>query len=179
MDSPAPVQLRLTALIPCHSRAGTTKGKNRVILTPRFWLIANMLACSAASAGDVDWPVYLGDAARSHYSQLKQINRSNVRELELAWTYHAGDARADNQSQIQCSPIIVNGVIYGTTPQLKLVALQAATGAELWQFDPFAGAANRAVGVNRGVVYWAEGSDQRILYSVDHYLYAICLLYTS
>jgi quinoprotein glucose dehydrogenase len=145
----------------------------RFQIKPGLWLIAMMLASSAAVAADREWPVYLGDAARTHYSQLKQINRRNVGKLELAWTYHAGDARVDNQSQIQCNPIIVHGVLYATTPQLKLVALQAATGLELWRFDPFAGSPNRAVGVNRGVVYWAEGSDERILLSADHYLYAI------
>lgn len=121
-----------------------------------------------------DWPSYLGNSARTHYSMLTQISTTNVAQLEVAWTYHSGDARADNFSQIQCNPLIIDGVLYGTTPQLKLVALEAATGRELWRFDPFGGNTNaNALGVNRGVTYWAEGTDRRILFSADHFLYAI------
>jgi quinoprotein glucose dehydrogenase len=133
-----------------------------------------VLLCGTATAANRDWPVYLGDAASSHFSQLKQLNPRNVRRLEVAWTYHAGDARPGSSSQIQCNPLIVEGVLYGTTPQLKLVALDAATGRERWRFDPVAtGASAGALGVNRGVVYWTDGSDRRILYSADHFLYAI------
>jgi quinoprotein glucose dehydrogenase len=128
----------------------------------------------AAQGADGNWASYLGDPARTHYSQLKQINRRNVTRLEVAWTYHSGDARADNLSQIQCNPLIIDGVLYGTTPQLKLVALDAITGRELWRFDPTAGDGKvSATGVNRGVVSWGEGSARRIVYSVDHFLYAI------
>ncbi len=140
----------------------------------RTSVVATAYGCLTAPAADRDWPVYLGDAARSHFSQLKQITARNVNQLEVAWTYHAGDARPDNLSQIQCNPIIVDGVLYATSPQLKLVALEAATGRELWRFDPFGGSATGgAVGVNRGVVYWAEGHDRRILFSADHFLYSI------
>lgn len=129
--------------------------------------------CAAASfAADIDWPVYLGDSASAHYSKANQITPRNVARLQVAWTYNSGDRRKDNRSQIQCNPIIVEGVLYGTTPALKLVALDAATGKELWRFDPFAGGGASA-GVNRGVVYWARGDDQRILFTANHYLYAV------
>jgi quinoprotein glucose dehydrogenase len=125
-------------------------------------------------AADRDWPVYLGDKSRSHFSNLNQIRVGNVGKLQVAWTYHSGDARDDNQSQIQCNPLVIDGVLYGTTAQLKLIALKADTGHELWRFDPFARSAKGGVvGVNRGVVYWAEGTDRRILFSADHFLYAI------
>jgi quinoprotein glucose dehydrogenase len=92
----------------------------------------------------------------------------------VAWTYHSGDARDDNFSQIQCNPLIIDGILYGTTPQLKLVALDAATGHERWRFDPFAGSAKGGVvGVNRGVTFWAEGQDRRIIFSADHFLYEV------
>jgi quinoprotein glucose dehydrogenase len=80
--------------------------------------------------------------------------------LELAWTYRAGDARSDGRSQIQCSPIVIDGVIYCTSPQLKLLALDAANGKEIWRFDPFAcDPAGHALSVNRGVVYWGKGAE--------------------
>src|SRR5512140_940120 len=85
--------------------------------------ISVAFACSA-SAASRDWPSYLGDNGRTHFSELKQISTQNVTGLEVAWMYHSGDARADNMSQIQCNPLVIDGVLYGSTPQLKLVALQ-------------------------------------------------------
>lgn len=135
------------------------------------WLLASG-PDSARAAASTDWPVYLGDKDSSHYSSLKQINAKNVHRLQLAWTHHAGDARADNRSQIQCNPLIIDGVLYGTSPQLKLLALDAASGRELWRFDPFADGRGSA-GVNRGVVYWADGDDRRILFAAGRHLHAI------
>ncbi|HWV98635.1 MAG TPA: PQQ-binding-like beta-propeller repeat protein [Candidatus Acidoferrum sp.] len=141
-----------------------------VVLLP----FATLGVCLSSTAADRNWPVYLGDAGRTHYSELKQIDPGNVRLLEPAWTYHSGDAREDNFSQIQCNPLIIDGILYGTTPQLKLVALDAATGRERWRFDPFAASKEAGpLGVNRGVVYWAEGGERRILFSADHFLYAV------
>jgi quinoprotein glucose dehydrogenase len=141
--------------------------------------VASLLLFSAGAvaskgAAPTDWPVYLGDQDSSHFSTLGQINTNNVRELKVAWTYHSGDARSDNRSQIQCNPLIIDGVLYGTSPGIKLIALDAATGRELWRFDPFAGGgSNGALGVNRGVAYWTDGDDRRILFTADHYLYAV------
>jgi quinoprotein glucose dehydrogenase len=140
-----------------------------------FRLIAALLFLSTSTlfASDRDWPVYLGDAASSHYSDLKQINRKNVRQLEVAWTYNAGDGRGDNRSQIQCNPIIVDGILYGSSPQLKLLAIDAATGKERWRFDPFSGQTNAATGVNRGVVFWKSGQDRRVLFTGGQRLFCI------
>jgi len=139
------------------------------------WVVAAVLFPAVEfGAADRDWPVCLGDKASSHFSTLSQVNTRNVHHLEIAWTYFAGDARPDNRSQIQCNPLVIEGVLYGTTPQLKLFALDAATGRQLWRFDPFAGSAEKsALGVNRGVVYWAAGAEQRILFTAGHHLYAI------
>jgi quinoprotein glucose dehydrogenase len=122
---------------------------------------------------DANWGTYLGDPASSHYSTLKQITPRNVAKLELAWTYHAGGADPKNRSQIQCNPLIVDGVLYGTTPDLQLVALDAATGREQWRFDPASIPGITKTGVNRGVVFWADGADRRILYANDHFLHAV------
>jgi quinoprotein glucose dehydrogenase len=142
---------------------------------PSFYsqLVVSLLGAGILSAAENNWSSYLGDSSRSHYSQLRQINEGNVRQLEVAWTFHSGDARSDNFSQIQCNPLIIDGVLYGTTPQLKLVALSATNGVELWRFDPFAGSKEAGSGVNRGVVYWAGGAERRILFSADHYLYCV------
>ena len=143
-----------------------------------FACLLQLVPTLVAVAGESrDWPAYLGDRERSHYSPLTQINARNVARLQVAWTHHSGDARADDRSQIQCNPLVVGGVLYGTSPEIKLLALDAATGKELWRFDPFAdGNGNSSLGslgVNRGVVYWAEGEDRRILFAAGHYLHAV------
>ncbi len=130
------------------------------------------------SAGDSqDWPVYLGDNERSHFSPLKQINTQNVARLQVAWTFHAGGARPGGRSQMQCNPLVVGGVLFGTTPEVHLVALDAATGRDLWRFDPFAdGSENSSMdslGVNRGVVFWADGTNGRILLTAGQFLHAV------
>lgn len=136
---------------------------------PRFAALSFALPIFAASlnAASTDWPAYLGDKASTHYSVLKQITPENVQQLEVAWTWHAGDARGD-QTQIQCNPLIIGGVMYATTPQLRVVALDAATGRELWRFEPA-----EPNGVNRGLAYWSEGDDRRILFGSGHWLHAI------
>ncbi|HEY3755652.1 MAG TPA: PQQ-binding-like beta-propeller repeat protein [Opitutaceae bacterium] len=130
-------------------------------LTVRFFVPA------ASGAASNDWPVYLGDKAASHYSDLDQINPQNVRQLQVAWTWSAGDKRPDS-SQIQCNPLEIGGVVYCTSAAMKLVALDAKTGRELWRYVPA-----EASGVNRGLSYWADGDDRRILYGNDHWLQAV------
>ena len=143
-------------------------------MKPNLFLpLAALATATALHAADRDWPVYLGDAGATHYSTLREIDRRNVAKLTPAWTYRAGDATAN--TQIQCNPLIVDGVLYGTTPKLKLFALDAATGRELWRFDPFGanGETGGSRGVNRGVVLWREGAERRILFSAGHYLHAV------
>lgn len=130
----------------------------------------------APPAAKSDWPVYLGDLSRSHYSELDQINRQNVKQLQVAWSYHTGDADTGGLSQIQCSPIVRAGRLYGTSPRLKLFCLEASTGKPIWVFDPYQGKASSDVqlNANRGVSYWSspEGDD-RLFYVAGSFLYAV------
>jgi quinoprotein glucose dehydrogenase len=126
-----------------------------------------------ASAADVNWSVYLGDKASSHFSTLEQITPENVAKLEVAWTYRAGGADANNRSQIQCNPLIVDGVLYGSAPDQQLVAVAADSGKELWRFNPADVKGIIKAGVNRGVVFWADGADRRVLYANAHFLHAL------
>src|SRR5512140_3293139 len=117
-------------------------------------LLAATAGTGAPAPAGRDWAVHGGEAGHTQYSPLAQIDTTNVARLRVAWTYHSGDARAD-RSQIQCNPVVVDGVLYATTAGLKAIALDAASGRELWRFDPFAaGAEQNALGVNRGVAYW-------------------------
>jgi quinoprotein glucose dehydrogenase len=125
----------------------------------------------SAGAGK-DWPVYLADNFSSHYSKLTGINRDNIDQLDLAWEYHTGDDVSENRSQIQCNPIIIDGILYATSPSLKVFALNAATGKRIWEFDP--DPENQySKNVNRGVSYWQNGGDKRILFTSGPDLFAI------
>ena len=128
-------------------------------------------ACDNNKGAHQRWSIYRGDAANTAYSSLDEINKENVSQLEVAWTYHTKDAEEGNRSAIQCNPIIVNGMMYFTSPKLKLIAVDPASGKEIWKFDPFSG--QEATGVNRGVTYWEDGKEKRIFLSAGSYLYAL------
>ena len=142
-------------------------------MTIRRLILAAVLCALdfSLSAADQGWPVYWGTFEGTKYSPLKQIHRENVRQLKPAWIYRVDDMRERPASTIECNPLIIGARMFITTPGLKLVALNAATGKELWRFDPWEGAGGR--GLNRGVAYWANGDDQRIFFSAAQNLYAI------
>ena len=118
-----------------------------------------------------DWPSYGGGPKSIRYSPLKLINTANVKHLKVAWTFDTGDAFRG--SEFQCNPLIVDGVLYATTPKAKLVALDAATGKLLWRFDPNQGQEVVFKVRNRGVSYWSDGSEARIYTALRQYLYSI------
>ncbi len=136
-------------------------------------LLALLLTALTAFAADSNWNTYLGDKASSHYSTLRQITAKNVATLEVAWTYRAGGTDANNRSQIQCNPLIIDGVLFGTTPDLQAFAVDAATGHEVWRFDPASVKGFTKSGVNRGLVYWTDGTERRIFFGNDHYLHCL------
>lgn len=134
------------------------------------------VAFSTAFGAESDWSAYLGDKAASHYSGLRQITPENVQKLTPAWTYRSGGSAANNRTQIQCNPLVVGGVLYGTSPDLVLFALDAATGRELWRFDPASVAGLTKGGVNRGLMFWqdpADPADRRIYYANSNFLHAV------
>ena len=113
-------------------------------------LAIGLVGC-APDAPDVDWPAYLGDEARTHYSPLTDINPSNVASLEVAWRYDAGDL-APGISVMDTSPLVVDGVLYGLSPTLDAFALNAATGEELWRHET----GDTAIGHSqRGLLWWS------------------------
>jgi quinoprotein glucose dehydrogenase len=126
----------------------------------------------SGGAASNDWPVYHGDKESSHYSSLDQINTRNVARLQVAWTFHSSTNPAGRFSQIQCNPLVIDGILYGTSPELNVFAIDAATGNELWRFDP-AGGGRGGFGVNRGVAHWREGNDSRILVIAGQYLHSL------
>jgi quinoprotein glucose dehydrogenase len=127
---------------------------------------------AARSIGTSDWRVSGGDPGNSRYSALDQINRTNVAALRVAWIYHTSDIPANTSTQIQSTPVVVDGVLYTTTPALAVVALRADSGTLIWRFDPSANR-ERESQVNRGVVYWSDGSERRIFFSAARRLYSL------
>ncbi|MCL4844161.1 MAG: PQQ-binding-like beta-propeller repeat protein [Bryobacteraceae bacterium] len=109
-------------------------------------------AAAAMMQAQTDWPAYHGSADQTHFSTLDQINTSNVARLREVWRYDSGDAFPN--SEMQCNPLVIGGVLYATTPKLRVVALDAATGREIWSFDPWEGAEVRGKQRSRGLVHW-------------------------
>src|ERR1043166_1005580 len=109
-----------------------------------------------ALAADVQWPVN-GGPDNIRYSPLKQITAQNVARLKVAWRYDSHDEFKD--SEMQCNAVVVDGILYATTPKLRVVALDAATGRELWVYDPNHGeparrSRNRGVTVHKDRVFF-------------------------
>ena len=105
-------------------------------------------------------------------SALAQINATNVHKLRPAWEYHTGDA--SQRSTMYANPIVVNGVMYISTPSLKAVALDAATGARIWSFDPAEHNNGTVIRLrNRGVTYWKGAEGERIFDFVRDRVYAV------
>lgn len=144
----------------------------------------SLLACVLLNScqnnlSNKEWDVYAGGKERQAYSPLNQIDTNNVGELKVAWVYHTNDA--DKSSQIQTNPLIIDGILYGTSPQLKLFAADAATGKEKWIFDPApsmlldnAGKQSYGLNVCRGIaIHKGKNNENRIFYTAGSSLYCI------
>jgi quinoprotein glucose dehydrogenase len=135
-----------------------------------FLLAATALFCAFAhsqekkASGSRDWPVWGGGPENMHYSPLSHIDRSNVKTLVTAWTFDT-----EEQGGLQTSPLIVEGVLYGITPSQKIFALDAASGKLLWNFD----SGIKGTQPDRGLAFWSNGKDKRILVGVMNFLYAL------
>jgi quinoprotein glucose dehydrogenase len=150
-----------------------TASKSLLKTLALFAAIAGFIT-GPAIAGDgpqsVDWPAYNGSTTNTHYSSLTQINVGNVSKLKEAWRFDTGE-----MGGLETSPLIIDGMLYAYTPKQKVIALDAATGAPVWTFDPQTEFPAEKIGsrAERGLSYWRHGSDRRILAGASHYIYAI------
>lgn len=128
-------------------------------------LLLPLGACALAQdAAQANWLQMGATPGNSHYSALRQINRSNVAQLKVAWTYDTGESEG-----LETTPLVIDGVLYGLTPTQKVFALHAATGKVLWKFDSTVASA----GPSRGLSYWTEGKDKRLFVGIANFVYAL------
>jgi quinoprotein glucose dehydrogenase len=137
-------------------------------------LLASAGQSAAQSPRSDDWPSVGNDPGCTRYSSLAEINRANVARLKPIWTYHTRELEGRAGKTIECTPIVIDAVMYVTTGHLRVVALDAATGKELWQFDPLKDHPFphhvASGGVNRGCAYWSDGAaggERRIIHGTS------------
>jgi quinoprotein glucose dehydrogenase len=130
-----------------------------------------LIAVCVSKAAHTDWPAYGGGPDDIRYSRLNQINAKNVNQLKVAWTFDTGDAFPG--SEFQCNPLIIDGVLYSTTPKLNVVALDAASGKLLWRFNPDPTSKALSKMRNRGLTYWSNGDQARLYVTYRQYLISL------
>ncbi|HAY77002.1 MAG TPA: pyrroloquinoline quinone-dependent dehydrogenase [Gemmatimonadetes bacterium] len=141
-------------------------------------------ACTDRRAMDsgADWPHYARDLAATKYSPLDQISAENVGKLEVAWTWESADYRlmgehegASVNPNFQATPIKIGNRLYTSTSLGQAVALDPNTGEEIWRYDPYESGLRNVPGgrSNRGVAYWNDGDNERILLGSGEYLVSI------
>src|SRR5215831_11834868 len=142
--------------------------------------IQSMAGCAAgrwlarAAGRSEDWMRYGGDSGATRYSPLKQINAANVGGLKAAWVHRSAGPDSRYRGSVECTPIVVEGVMYIAGADLVVEALDAATGKLLWTFAPLAGGTNRrGFGVSRGVTYSEVGASKRIFAPVQNRIWCL------
>ena len=120
-----------------------------------------------------DWGIYRGDKKGNQFAELAQIHAANVHRLRPVWEYHTGDS--GSRTSMYANPIMIDGLVYVSTPSLGAAAIDAVTGKEVWFFDASKHNENQQVlqGRNRGLVYWEGKAGQRIFVFVKNRVYAV------
>lgn len=154
-----------------------------MINTANKWLLflsvsLLILACGPQQPTYLSWAKTGGGSENLKYSALQQIDTTNYAKLGVAWVYHTESNDSTKFGPMECNPIVVDGVMFGVSPKLKLFAVNASTGQELWTFNPADSVANKtwqrsSVNMNRGVAYWANGNDKRIIYTVGPIVFCV------
>src|SRR5262249_52946194 len=157
--------------------------RRKTNMRPRFYflialtILAGALLRTSASAQsgakNAEWPTYGGDLGNTHYSPLDQINASNFNKLTVAWTFKTDNLGPRPEYQFEGTPLMVKGVLYSTAGTRRaVVAIDAATGELMWTHSEREGArgsnAPRQLS-GRGLAYWTDGREERILYVTPGY----------
>src|SRR2546430_3401006 len=137
-----------------------------------------LLLCASSLAAQTgakngEWKTYGGDLGNTHYSPLDQINAANFDKLQVAWRFKTDNLGPRPEANLEATPLMVNGVVYSTGGTRRaVVALDAATGELLWVHSEREGARGTAAPrqlSGRGLAYWTDGKDERILYVTPGY----------
>src|SRR5258706_111034 len=145
--------------------------------------LAGLLCWPAAASAqfhpkDTEWPSYAADLAGTRYRPLDQINAANFNDLEIAWRIKTDNFGNRPEYKLEGTPLMVNGVLYATAGSRRAaIALDAGTGELLWVHGEHEGARGGAAPrqlSGRGLAYWSDGKDERILYVTPGYQ-LICL----
>ena len=157
-------------------------------MRPSFRRLAALVAatCSLSGAGtpalaqygapDGEWHTWGGDHGFTRYSALSQIDAGNVTELEVAWRWRALPLGNRADRNLKATPLMIDGVLYVPSGQHQVVALNAATGQEIWRYTPDpASVAERGLGLgSRSLAYWRDGEQARLFHNtLDGRLLAI------
>ena len=134
---------------------------------------ASLPAIGQTGAKDGEWRSYGGDLGSTRYSALDQINAGNFNQLEIAWRFKTDNLGPRREFQLEATPLVARGVLYSTAGTRRaVVALDAATGEQLWVHSEREGArgANAPRQLSgRGLAYWTDGREERILYVTPGY----------
>ena len=134
-----------------------------------FVSLAVLFGCESPPQDSVEWLHHGNDQASSKYSPIEQIHAGNFSDLEVAWTWDSADRRlggAYDTGQYRATPLMIDGRIYAATSHGQVAALDAATGEQLWIYDPRSyarGKPNMLPLQTRGIEYWSDGTAERIL----------------
>ena len=153
----------------------------RTLAVPLVLIVVVLATPAARQLPAGDWPVYAGDQAASHYSPLSAMTRANVAQLGVIWEWKPNEdampAFGTRPGNFQNTPLMIDGVLYVSTPYNRVAALDAETGKELWTFDPKAyedGQPPNGTGfVHRGVAAWRDGTRLRIFLNSRWRLFAL------
>ena len=143
------------------------------------WMIAALLLVSSATiagqsgAKNGEWTTYGADLGNTRYSALDQINAGNFSKLEIAWRFKTESLGPRPEYQFEVTPLMVKGVVYSTAGTRRaVVALDGTTGELIWMHSEREGergeSAPRQLS-GRGLSYWTDGKDERILYVTPGY----------
>ena len=141
-----------------------------IVVTSLCW--AGQVSAQSG-AKDGEWTTYGGDLAHTRYSPLDQITAENFSELEVAWRFKTDNLGPSPEYKLESTPLMTNGVVYSTAGSRRaVVALDAATGELLWVYSLNEGARGEAAPrqlSGRGLAYWTDGDEERILYVTPGY----------
>ena len=162
--------------------------KTLIVFVGMFFFISKSFPQLGSVEGE--WVSYASDAGSTKYTSLSEINRENFDKLEIAWAWTSIDGELDLEGmlgsdaddisfgRLQATPLMVEGVLYMITALNQVVALDATSGELLWSFDPQAYLSGYSISPlgyhHRGVAYWSDGTESRILFATnDGYLHSL------